>query len=169
MASPSRFEHWEPFPDTVPALKRLKSRYKLAVLSNIDDDLFAFTAPKLGVAVRLCRDGAAGAELQTIVRNFETLLDRLRHRERTDCFMSPRASITMSYLHMRWESRPSGSTADRAGQQRPPDWSQPSPTSKCRPRRSGGFGRQLASIVPTEMRYLNDTQLNLNREAGHHS
>ena len=40
---------WQPFPDTVRALKRLKSRYKLAVLSNIDDDLFAFTAPKLGV------------------------------------------------------------------------------------------------------------------------
>src|SRR5450631_3552501 len=27
---------WQPFPDTVSALKRLKSRYKLAVLSNID-------------------------------------------------------------------------------------------------------------------------------------
>ena len=35
---------WEPFPDTVAALTRLKSRYKLAVLSNIDDELFALTA-----------------------------------------------------------------------------------------------------------------------------
>jgi 2-haloacid dehalogenase len=40
---------WEPFPDTVPSLQRLKSRYKLAILSNIDDDLFARSAPKLGV------------------------------------------------------------------------------------------------------------------------
>src|SRR5215471_3084160 len=32
--------HWQPFPDTVSALRKLKSRYKLVVLSNIDDDLF---------------------------------------------------------------------------------------------------------------------------------
>jgi len=41
---------WQPFPDTVESLRRLKQHYKLAVLSNIDDDLFALTAPKLGVA-----------------------------------------------------------------------------------------------------------------------
>jgi 2-haloacid dehalogenase len=40
---------WEPFPDTVAALRELKTRYKLAVISNVDDDLFAGTAPKLGV------------------------------------------------------------------------------------------------------------------------
>jgi hypothetical protein len=36
--------NWQPFADTVPALRRLQSRYKLAALSNIDDDLFAYTA-----------------------------------------------------------------------------------------------------------------------------
>jgi 2-haloacid dehalogenase len=41
--------HWPPFPDTVPALRRLKSRYKLAIISNIDDDLFAATARRLEV------------------------------------------------------------------------------------------------------------------------
>jgi 2-haloacid dehalogenase len=41
---------WQPFPDTVEALRKLKKRYQLAVMSNIDDDLFAATAPKLGVA-----------------------------------------------------------------------------------------------------------------------
>ena len=40
---------WEPFADTVPALQRLHSRYKLAILSNIDDDLFAYSARKLQV------------------------------------------------------------------------------------------------------------------------
>jgi 2-haloacid dehalogenase len=40
---------WQPFPDTVGALQRLKTKYQLAVISNIDDDLFAQTAPKLGV------------------------------------------------------------------------------------------------------------------------
>ncbi|UCH85806.1 MAG: haloacid dehalogenase type II [Candidatus Latescibacterota bacterium] len=41
--------NWKPFPDTVAALKKLKSRYKLAVISNIDDDLFEATARRLEV------------------------------------------------------------------------------------------------------------------------
>jgi 2-haloacid dehalogenase len=47
---PDSIAHWQPFHDTVAALVRLKERYRLAVISNIDDDLFAQTAPKLGVA-----------------------------------------------------------------------------------------------------------------------
>lgn len=46
---PDSIANWQPFPDTVEALRRLKSRYKLAVISNIDDDLFALSAPKLRV------------------------------------------------------------------------------------------------------------------------
>ena len=37
------------FPDTRDALLALKTRYRLAIISNIDDDLFARTAPTLGV------------------------------------------------------------------------------------------------------------------------
>lgn len=40
---------WPAFADTGDALRHLKRHYKLAVLSNIDDDLFALTRPKLGV------------------------------------------------------------------------------------------------------------------------
>src|SRR5271169_2159337 len=40
---------WPPFPDTVPALRELQKHYKLAVISNIDDDLFALTRGHLGV------------------------------------------------------------------------------------------------------------------------
>jgi 2-haloacid dehalogenase len=40
---------WKPWPDTVAALKRLSSRYRLAIISNIDDDLFALTRPSLVV------------------------------------------------------------------------------------------------------------------------
>ena len=46
---PESLAAWQPFPDTVEALRELKTRYQLAVISNIDDDLFALTAPKLGV------------------------------------------------------------------------------------------------------------------------
>ena len=40
---------WQPWPDTVAALRQLSIRYRLAILSNVDDDLFATTRPKLGV------------------------------------------------------------------------------------------------------------------------
>lgn len=46
---PDSLRNWLPFPDTVEALQRLKSKFKLAVISNIDDDLFADTARKLKV------------------------------------------------------------------------------------------------------------------------
>lgn len=39
----------QPFPDTAPALRALKSKFKLGIISNIDDDLFAATRPKLEV------------------------------------------------------------------------------------------------------------------------
>ena len=46
---PDSLQHWHPWPDTVSALRRLKTRFRLAILSNVDDDLFAATRPKLGV------------------------------------------------------------------------------------------------------------------------
>jgi len=46
---PQSLANWQPFPDTVEALRKLKGRHQLAVISNVDDDLFAATAPKLGV------------------------------------------------------------------------------------------------------------------------
>jgi len=42
---------WPAFPDTAAALAALQRRYRLIVLSNIDDDLFAGTARSLRVAL----------------------------------------------------------------------------------------------------------------------
>jgi len=47
---PESLPHWRPFPDTVPVLAELKKSYQLAVISNVDDDLFAATAPQLRVS-----------------------------------------------------------------------------------------------------------------------
>jgi len=41
--------HWPVFPDSAGALRALQSRFKLAVISNVDDDLFAGTAAALGI------------------------------------------------------------------------------------------------------------------------
>jgi 2-haloacid dehalogenase len=46
---PDSLPIWKPWPDTVVALRRLKTRFRLAILSNVDDDLFAATRPQLGV------------------------------------------------------------------------------------------------------------------------
>jgi 2-haloacid dehalogenase len=41
---------WRPFPDTVAALRTLKSKYRLGIISNIDDSLFSASAELLQVA-----------------------------------------------------------------------------------------------------------------------
>lgn len=41
--------NWKPFADTLQGLERLKEKYRLGVLSNIDRDLFAATARHLRV------------------------------------------------------------------------------------------------------------------------
>jgi 2-haloacid dehalogenase len=46
---PESLASWRPWPDTVSALRQLKTRYRLAILSNVDDDLFAATRPQLEV------------------------------------------------------------------------------------------------------------------------
>jgi 2-haloacid dehalogenase len=40
---------WPPFPDSPAALARLKERFKLGVITNCDDDLFARSNARLGV------------------------------------------------------------------------------------------------------------------------
>jgi 2-haloacid dehalogenase len=46
---PESLARWQPWPDTVSALRQLKTRYRLAIISNVDDDLFAATRPQLEV------------------------------------------------------------------------------------------------------------------------
>jgi len=55
---PESVRTWLPFPDTTPALHALQKRYKLVVISNIDDDLLAQTRQHLKVRF----DGVITAE-----------------------------------------------------------------------------------------------------------
>jgi 2-haloacid dehalogenase len=68
---------WQPFSDTVAGLKRLHSGYKLAVLSNIDDDLFALTAPKLEERFDQVVTAQQARGYKPAPLNFELLLERL--------------------------------------------------------------------------------------------
>lgn len=47
---PNSVQHWKPWPDTVAALKKLESLYRLAIISNIDDEMFHSTHRSLRAA-----------------------------------------------------------------------------------------------------------------------
>lgn len=47
---PDSLPKWKPWPDSVAALRELKAKYKLVIISNVDDDLFTATAKHLDVA-----------------------------------------------------------------------------------------------------------------------
>lgn len=68
---------WTPFADTVPALRLLQQQYKLAILSNIDDDLFTYSAEKLQISFDCVVTAEQARSYKPSTRNFELLLERL--------------------------------------------------------------------------------------------
>ena len=68
---------WKPFPDTVAALQRLKSKYQLGVISNIDDDLFAGTAALLQTKFDYIITAQQARSYKPSPRNFELALSKI--------------------------------------------------------------------------------------------
>ena len=68
---------WPPFPDTTSALSRLRQRYRLAVLSNVDRKSFAATQEALGVEFDLVCTAEEIDSYKPDPRNFRFLLARL--------------------------------------------------------------------------------------------
>lgn len=68
---------WQPWPDTVAALRQLKTRYRLAILSNVDDDLFAGTCPKLGVDFDEVVTAQQARAYKPLLKIFELALSRI--------------------------------------------------------------------------------------------
>jgi 2-haloacid dehalogenase len=66
---------WPPFHDTVASLKALKSKYRLAIISNIDDDLFAGTNRLLGVKFDYIVTAAQVRAYKPSMRVFERAQD----------------------------------------------------------------------------------------------
>lgn len=65
---------WPPFLDTVPALQQLQQRYKLAVISNIDDNLFAETRKHLGVVFGCVITAQQARSYKPSINNFQLAL-----------------------------------------------------------------------------------------------
>jgi 2-haloacid dehalogenase len=77
-ALPDSVGRWPPFADTVAALKRLKTRFKLVILSNIDDAMFAETNRLLEVEFDDVVTAGQVGSYKPSHANFEHMLDRLR-------------------------------------------------------------------------------------------
>jgi 2-haloacid dehalogenase len=74
---PDSLSTWEPWPDTVEALRRLKSRFRLAIVSNVDDDLFAATRPKLEVEFDEVITAQQAQAYKPSLKMFELALSRV--------------------------------------------------------------------------------------------
>ena len=75
---PDSLPTWEPWPDTVAALRELKSRFRLAILSNVDDDLFAATRLKLGVEFDEVITAQQAQAYKPSLKLFELALSRIK-------------------------------------------------------------------------------------------
>jgi 2-haloacid dehalogenase len=68
---------WPAFPDSADALRRLHRRYRLAPITNCDDDLFALSVPKLGVTFDEVVTAQQVGSYKPDHRNFELMFERL--------------------------------------------------------------------------------------------
>lgn len=74
---PDSLRNWRPWPDTVSALRQLKERFRLAILSNVDDALFAFTRPKLEVQFDEVITAEQAQAYKPSLKLFELALSRI--------------------------------------------------------------------------------------------
>jgi 2-haloacid dehalogenase len=68
---------WPPFPDSAGALERLHRRYKLAPITNCDDDLFSLSARRLGVDFDWVVTAQQARGYKPRRENFELLFGRV--------------------------------------------------------------------------------------------
>jgi 2-haloacid dehalogenase len=69
---------WKPFPDTNTALQAMKKKFRLGIISNIDDDLFAQTRKMLDVEFDFVITAQEVQSYKPSPRNFEEALRRGR-------------------------------------------------------------------------------------------
>ena len=74
---PESISRWPVFPDTRQALTTLKSRYKIAIISNVDDDLFQLTAKALKVDFDLVLTAQQVQSYKPNLRNFKAASTRM--------------------------------------------------------------------------------------------
>jgi 2-haloacid dehalogenase len=80
LAYGSSIKDWPAFPDSAAALQYLKQHYKLVILSNVDNESFAFSNRKLAVSFDAIFTAEDIGSYKPSGRNFEYMLAALSHR-----------------------------------------------------------------------------------------
>jgi 2-haloacid dehalogenase len=75
---PDSLPAWKPWPDTGSALRQLKTRFRLAIFSNVDDDLFAGTRPQLQVDFDEVVTAQQAQAYKPSLKLFELALSRIK-------------------------------------------------------------------------------------------
>jgi 2-haloacid dehalogenase len=74
---PESLPSWKPWPDTVTALRELHNQFRLAIVSNVDDNLFAGTRPRLGVEFDQVITAQQAGAYKPSLKMFELALSRI--------------------------------------------------------------------------------------------
>ncbi|MGE5659886.1 MAG: haloacid dehalogenase type II [Actinomycetota bacterium] len=119
-------KNWLPFPDTVAALQALKKKYKLAIISNTDDDLFADTAKHLQVEFDWVITAQQLQSYKPSIHNFESAIqilgiapDRLLHVAQSiyhDIVPAKKMGLSTVWVNRRQGQAGSGATLPASGQ-----------------------------------------------------
>lgn len=114
--------HWEPFSDTVEALRALARRLKLVIISNVEDALFRETARKLTVQFHAVITAEQARAYKPSLEPFELAFSRVgAPRERWvhagaslfhDVGPANRLGVTSVYVNRRFD-QPDGGASPR--------------------------------------------------------
>ena len=123
---------WPPFSDSTAALKKLKQRYKLAILSNVDRASFARSNELLGVEFDLIVTAEDVGSYKPDPRNFQVLFERLALADRASLlhvaqslYHDHEPALALG-LHTVWINRASGGATPPPATSVQPTWTFPS-------------------------------------------
>jgi 2-haloacid dehalogenase len=77
-ALPDSLANWQPFPDTVAALRKIKSKLQVGIISNIDDAMFATSQPKLGMDFDYVTSARQARAYKPSLKIFEMAENKMR-------------------------------------------------------------------------------------------
>lgn len=139
---------WKPFPDSVEALQTLSRTFRLAVITNMDDDLFALSARRLKVRFDWVITSEQIGSYKPSLRNFRSAIERIGARPETMLHVAQSVyhdivPANALGLHTVWVNRRSGQEGSGA-----------TPRASARPDMEVPDLATLVSMVePTPQRY----------------
>jgi 2-haloacid dehalogenase len=135
--------HWPAFPDSSEALHRLHERYRLAAITNCDDDLFAASAERLGVDFDWVITAQQARSYKPSANNFELAFTRIGvPRERV-------LHVAQSLFHDHVTAKSLGMTTVWVDRRQGREGSGATPPAEARPDLTVPDMRTLADLAAT--------------------